>query len=710
MKLTKEILILLLLICNLEANSIANTFNSRYKVSKKNKLEKKEDNGTTKTETNENKNVKHEGWFSYIKFSKDSETVPNYLYKNPSFVNQIKYEDVNSERDKAQDIPTENMFWMALTTRSLNIFEKKSELRGSTYDYLKISRILPISRDNLEEGAIGKIKNFTVAHCFDTTEETQRPISVPGTNPEERQLIVWRICSEEPDLLNNLRENMIELKFAQQNSRGEDYATEENIQYDQNNPENPYVRDEEGRYWRIIKDYGECSLLCGGGYKVQQLQCVKNIDGKEIQAYGCQGQAFRKKSCNTQPCPTNEELKKKIDEENQKLNEARKSVKFMPITNKPQRYDRCVIMERDALIVVEKEQNYLQLEMIQKGMVDIKDREVKKIPIRMVMNSKSIVAYTNGNYASPYKTLDLFSTKMRRSATNANQCFVLEDAKGTKAEFCQLDCTKDGASFVQEWSREIGIFQNHCNYERKVDPSELELAEKVNDLKDQLLRKRSQEKKEKSIEKEIKKLNIKREEADMIEIMALNKQKKMEDLLLKEEDDREAEEIVQLNVEMNKERKKTGCLIETLQKKQVAEKLQHVANQAKSSIDNKNNETKKKLEQMKKHLEMTIKFKRAMHLRKVKELKSKIQSIRTDTVKNVRDLNHVGNSANCFIPTKEQEALVEIYCTKAYVDSDEKLVDCRNLDTFCYSCCENEFNEAHLTGRDECYHERCMKA
>lgn len=379
----------------------------------------------------------------------------------------------------------------------------------------------------------------------------------------------------------------------------------------------------------------------------------------------------------------------------------------MPITNKPQRYDRCVIMERDALIVDRKESTDINAERLP-HLYEEDKTELKKIPVRMVMNSKSIVVYTSGNYGNPYKSFDLFSTKMMKSELDENQCFVLKDAKGTSAEFCQLDYSKEGTTFIEEWSREIGIFQNHCKLERNVNSAEFELSEKINELKNAYIRKKNMQKKENSIQNEIKKLNIKKEEAEQFAVMALNRQMKIENMLLKEEEDREKEELVKLNEQMIKEKRKTGCLIENMEKKQVAEKLQIIINNSRNQLNDKNKEIKKKLEQMKNKLDLTIKFKKAMHLRKVNEIKTQIQNIRSETIKNAKNINYIGNADNCFIPTKEQEALVETYCNKAFIDDDYKLADCKNFESFCYACCENEFNEAHLTSRDECYHQKCM--
>lgn len=125
-------------------------------------------------------------------------------------------------------------------------------MRSSTYDYLLISSILPISTDSLENGPISIVHNYNSTNCFDIIEENQNP----SFSESKKHQIVWRICAEQKDLITDLREDLINVKFDYQKHRGEKYITEENEKLDESDPENPNVKDEEGRYWKIIKDYG----------------------------------------------------------------------------------------------------------------------------------------------------------------------------------------------------------------------------------------------------------------------------------------------------------------------------------------------------------------------------------------------------------------------------------------------------------------------
>jgi len=46
---------------------------------------------------------------------------------------------------------------------------------------------------------------------------------------------------------------------------------------------------------------------------------------------------------------------------------------------------------------------------------------------------------------------------------------------------------------------------------------------------------------------------------------------------------------------------------------------------------------------------------------------------------------------------------INAYCENNFFDNYYKLLDCKDKDGFCYSCCENEFGDIHVAERDDCY-------
>lgn len=541
--------------------------------------------------------------------------------------------------------------------------------------------------DRPESGPIQGLDKYKEGYCF----------KVPnGVQPRE----IWLICLEEQEKARTFMESFMQAKIMNQHENGETYS----VMPESDDPTAPGFKNEDGSYWKIIKDWGECSVACGGGLQYQQLMCIK----PSTEAMDCLGESTRTRECNNIPCPTaGLGTGQEKSEEEKAIDYAKSQVHFLPISNKPQRYDKCVIMERDALITKDEDPedkfNYK------------KPEEPQQIPARLVMNTKSIVAYLDDNYGTPYKIFDLPSTTLLRKSTESpsgekvlsTQCFILKDGRGTRSEVCQLDCTVSGEAFIDEWNREIQIFQQECQGKRTVVDVDLEFEQKVSELKAKLQKKQAEKVQEEATNQEILKLHTRKKEAEIVSLLALQKEKKLEELLEREEEAREQQEIHELEAQMEDEKKKTGCLIESLKHEEISEKLTVANTQVESQVDNIKSKAQEQLDKMRQKTQAKIEQKKRMHERNVQELKAKIQSIRIQTATNLKKIGYNGDANNCFIGTPEKELEIEAYCTKAYMDDADKLMDCKRLDSFCYACCEYEFGEGHNSKREECYRTQC---
>ena len=102
-----------------------------------------------------------------------------------------------------------------------------------------------------------------------------------------------------------------------------------------------------------------------------------------------------------------------------------------------------------------------------------------------------------------------------------------------------------------------------------------------------------------------------------------------------------------------------------------------------------------------------IRMKRLLNERKVRHLRTQIQKIRDETTSKLENSSKKGDMNRCFIATKQNYALVETYCGTLQDAEPQKIVDCRDINSFCFACCENEFGEAFPDLREMCYTERC---
>jgi len=93
--------------------------------------------------------------------------------------------------------------------------------------------------------------------------------------------------------------------------------------------------------------------------------------------------------------------------------------------------------------------------------------------------------------------------------------------------------------------------------------------------------------------------------------------------------------------------------------------------------------------------------------RKSDELTASIMTVRMETAGKIQKSSKVGDKENCFNPNPPQDAKIEEYCNSNFTDSPTKFQSCKSPETFCYTCCDNEFGELHIKERDSCYKSQC---
>ena len=144
--------------------------------------------------------------------------------------------------------------------------------------------------------------------------------------------------------------------------------------------------------WVAITPWSDCSRKCGGGKSYLQRICIvpKNSDNH------CEGERIVTKECNLEPCDNHMNLLNSkgnstnfrnetnpIDNLNyKKSNEVNiintPEIKFMPISKRSLRYERCTMKEGDLAIYIND--GYM------KG---------SKIPARVLLNSRTLTVYSS---------------------------------------------------------------------------------------------------------------------------------------------------------------------------------------------------------------------------------------------------------------------------------------------------------------------------
>jgi hypothetical protein len=563
----------------------------------------------------------------------------------------------------------------------------------------------------MKEGSCLQVKTVVPGEYFKMSSENTHP-----PNGENR---IWFICMDDKKDKEFFIELLINMKIQKQHqygvfatmgrkdnglSSGSDTKIENqtfdhtllSIEKEINDPN----RSTLDGYWKVLQGWSSCTLKCGGGTQTLQLLCVPpKQSGKK-----CIGESVRTKICNQQPCPEMQVLNEFIGPDGgssasiSSLGEKveKPIVKVMAMSSRPQRYDKCYLKDGDALMET----------------VDHDTGSVTNIPVRLVLNNKSLAVFSDDTLQSNIKTFLLETTNFRRVLEN-DHCFFIKGLND-ELKFCQLDI--NAAAFVDEWGYDFNLFKHQCKQIRKTAEYEEEKLEK--EYKDELgkLQQDMIQKKVLSTKKVVQKneeteLHKKVESTEKLSLEAIQKELKLEDMLEKEEEERQKKEEEELLVQIDQEKKKQECLMKAVNEKKIIDqmnveklaadaKMREIQEKAKREITLNRQKMVKKLSEM-----------RVKKERKKLQLQKQIMSIRLELSNKFHHLSKKGDSNNCNNLGNDSQR--DLYC-KTHVEPEDQ-PDCLNAKIkedakiFCDYCCEYEFGELHLVDRSNCQNDVCKQ-
>lgn len=513
--------------------------------------------------------------------------------------------------------------------------------------------------------------------------------------PEKARNEVWVICLEDEKEKGQLMNTLIALKLKLQHASG--IYLEVSKTKPANTPQVPNDKFGPGSvsssldgYWVLLQDWTQCTLKCGGGQQFQQLMCVPPKKGGKP----CEGPAVRTKPCNTQPCPQAQILQKANPLNDKPSNNTLAPiVKMMAVSKRPQKYDKCYIKEADVLMEKDDEST--------------KSLQIKpKIPVRLVLNDRTVSAYIDDTLTNRAVTFVLEDTSFVR-INGVKNCFKLQN-NIRKALFCQLE-SSNGGDFVEEWDYDFNLFKIQCKKPRARSESilpeqkklEEEFKEKVNEVKAQIVMEIAEKNKKKVEQNEEVKLTKKVQEVQTTSMMALQKETKLEELLEREEQEKEASETQMLETVIEQEKKKAECLNKAIKERELENQMNLAKSRAEDSIKNIQEQTKRDIQKKRLEIKKKIGEMRKKQERKKAALRGQIMSIRTKIADKINKLSKNGNPDRCMNPSTPVQR--ENYCGLNFADNYMKFQDCMTEENFCYVCCENEFGDFHVLERDKCY-------
>jgi len=361
--------------------------------------------------------------------------------------------------------------------------------------------------------------------------------------------------------------------------------------------------------------------------------------------------------------------------------------------------------------------------------IDARTKQIKRQPIRVVMNNQTITLYADDDPESKIHTFNIDQTSIKRDEF----CCVKFLDSLSKHKVCgfQADCGKRVTNkWANNWIRDFNTFKYDCSTKRQTahikrkvpgqeeddDIGELfdnakketnELERKTISYQTKLIRKKINDKREKVImhtvqEAEKRKAQMQIAVTQNVGLKALKKENKIENLIEHEEQDREHREFKVLAKRIQKEKQKKKCTDKAMKKRQIDTQILEDRREAANEENEVKEEMKLEVDMKRREIKRKIANMRQRAKRRKAQMETELQKIRTQMAKDLMLANKDGDMRLCQQGKKSPGKRGD-YCDANFVDDYLKNYDCKDGENFCYMCCESEFGNNFIDKRNECY-------
>jgi hypothetical protein len=173
-------------------------------------------------------------------------------------------------------------------------------------------------------------------------------------------------------------------------------------------------------------------------------------------------------------------------------------------------------------------------------------------------------------------------------------------------------------------------------------------------------------------------------------------------MLAKEEQLRALNETKELLMLKKSEEKKKECLEQALKSKQDAQKKKRDNQILLKSVDAVKEETQKEVEEQRDLLKKRIAAIRNKSNRRNRQIKREINIIRSQMAQGLMEADKIGDKEKC-VKSLGNEEMIKSYCDDHMNLTPQENSDCKDKERFCYVCCETEFGAIHVSEREICY-------
>ena len=654
-----------------------------------------------------------QGWVKYFHYNNGTHYErPKAFFQNNAFFEQRIPMRFKNKKDQLGTlrIPNRHSFFLVLYKQSLSIFSSRYNLNSKVYDSLKVDLISLVPEDKNLQGGIKDLGNFDEGKCIEIEASIPKQFTnefSPIKNFKGRRQM-WIVCSDNTEAKAKLLTTLLKLKLKSQRKHGS-VMTLDSINLAKKGkktlgsvlPKKPktgtFAKPVDG-YWIMLQDWTDCTLKCGGGKSYQQFMCVPPKNGGKP----CKGKSIKSRTCNTQKCPhigSILSLRLKRLAKQKKEMAVVTPIKVAPFSNRPQRYSKCLIKETDAFWTEYNDAT----------------RETKKQPVRILMNNKTLSLFTDDDYENK---LYSFNNDVTSIFKDREYCCVKFQDSFKQFKLCGFpsNCgTRVNNKWAEDWVKHFNFFKKECKTgfketgilseddEKSLDNTfKKTLGDASNELQEELIAE-----KQKLIIKNVRKAErnkIERKVSDTqnIGFKVLTKEAELENLISKEEKEKEGKDLKTMITKIKNEKKKRKCLKKTLKQRRKDTEILLERRHGEQEVDEIKNEVKIEVQMKRDQMKRQIaQLRKRAKMRKA-ALQTQLNKIKSKMAKDILLANRDGDMELCRKGQKKLSSR-ESYCNSNFIDDYIKNIDCKVEETFCYMCCEHEYGDNFIDKRDVCY-------
>lgn len=633
-------------------------------------------------------NVVYQSWVHYYHEMYVGESRPKNFFENSEFFQQrIR----KSEKDKQDEngmlaIPDRSSYYLVVYSHSVAFFTARNKIERKTVESFQIEHIEIIPEDIPKLGAVkdmGKVDKF---YCLSL--KISSPLKLPSDNqPIEKSRENWILCFNSDDSKRKFMSIIIDMKIKQQRAAGimitaEQLPGEDKPKQKESGPVDSKLV--------LLSDWSECTLKCGGGKSYQQYMCIPGNGGEP-----CPTDLIKSKDCNTQPCP----LAKEIEEKKEEKGEFTKPIlQIGPYSKRHRRNLKCILKNGESY----REEK------------DEESGEINTIPTVIEMNRNTLTLYEDETHNKLIHAFQLENTTMTREK-DVCTLSLKDNIKHITLKGFDQDCgTAEEDLFVKSWLKDFNIFKNECRFGREEVLIDQEAQKKI----DEMAKKNS----------EIINVGRQQENAQKVRdqfssnqqsslaqnltstkkttLKAISKENQIENMILEEEKEREELELSTIKDQIRLEKQKSDNLRQSIKEKELDDVFIEQERQSEAEVLEAKQEAKEKISEKRNNLAEKIKKMRKLAQMKKSQMMNSLKKAKTKLADNVIKATKVGSSEVCNKgKAQDKQDIRDGYCNKAFQDDFFLNMECKNVDTFCYTCCETEFGKLHLDKREDCYNE-----